>query len=162
MRKVLFKFDSQWQAQIVADILKNEGIASHELRGAREYTSIVTGIGEPALEILVDEQDFAKAQTLLLAYFQRSKISIVDDEHLISEAKRTPKYFRRVMFLSVASMVLLPLILNIVAAFNIGPMFKYETSSVKKTIALTTFCISFFVSGLELYWIVTSFLIQSF
>jgi hypothetical protein len=159
MRKVLFKFDSQWQAQIVAEILKNEGIASQELRGAREYTSIVTGIGEPAVEILVEEQDFAKAQSILLAYFQRSKIRLVEDEPA-AEAKKTPKYFRRVMFLSLASMVLLPVILNIFAAFNLGPMFESETSKVKKTIALAIFSVSLIVSGIELYWIVTQFLIQ--
>lgn len=160
MRKVLFKFDSQWQAQIVAEILKNEGISSHELRGAREYSSIVTGIGEPAVEILVEEQDFAKAQSLLLAYFQRSKIRLVDDEPTAAEAKKTPKYFRRVMFLSLASMVLLPVILNIVAAFNLGPMFESETSKIKKAVALAVFSLSLLVSGIECYWLVTQILIQ--
>lgn len=160
MRKVLFKFDSQWQAQIVAEILKNEGIASYELRGAREYTSIVTGIGEPAVEILVDEPDFAKAQSILLAYFQRSKIRLVEDEVSTPESKKTPKYFRRVMFLSLASMVLLPVVLNIFAAFNLGPMFESETSKTKKAMALAVFCLSLLVSGIECYWIVTEILIQ--
>jgi hypothetical protein len=160
MIKVLFKFDSQWQAQIVAEILKNEGIESHELRGAREYTSIVTGIGEPEVEVLVDEEDFAKAQTLLLAYFQRSKISLVENEPATTESKRTPKYFRRVMFLSLASMVLLPVVLNIFAAFNLGPMFENETSKTKKAVALMMFCLSLVVSVLESYWIATEVLIQ--
>ena len=160
MRKVLFKFDSQWQAQIVAELLKNEGIDSYELRGAREYSSIVTGIGEAAVEVLVDENDFAKAQSLLLAYFQRSKIRLVEDEPAAVESKKTPKYFRRVMFLSIASMVLLPVVLNIVAAFNLGPMFESESSKVKKAIALTVFSVSLLVSGIECYWIVTQFLIS--
>lgn len=160
MRKSLFKFDNQWQAQIVCEILKNQGIDAQELRGAREYSSILTGIGEAAVEVLVEEQDFAKAQSILLDYFQRSKIRLVDDEATAVEAQKTPKYFRRVMFLSVASMVLLPVVLNIVAALNVGPMFRTETSNIKKTIAMIVFCLSWVVSTFEMYCFITQVLIS--
>ena len=159
-KKLLFQFDSEWQARPAVETLKSNGIEVHEITTPREYSSIVTGIGQTGVSLYVDESQFNQAQSILLELLQRSKIQLVADEPPQPEAASQKNYFRRVMFFSMAGMFFLPIIFNFIAALNLSGLFRYETSSLKKTLAIICFCLAWVVAGFEFYWIILNYIIK--
>ena len=108
MRKQLYKFESSWQAELVQGLLKNEGIESFLLKGAREYTAIVTGMGQEApTEVYVEETQFENALKILNDYFKKSKIRVVDDEFVAppSKSKHRIRNFIIIFFVSAVLLV---------------------------------------------------------
>jgi hypothetical protein len=159
-KKLLFKFDSEWQARPVVELLRSHDIQVSEITTPREYSAIVTGIGHTGVSLYVDENQLNQAQNILLEFLQRSKIQLVTDDSTSTNLVSHKNFFRRVMFFSFAGMFFLPIIFNVIAALNLRGLFKHEPSVLKKSFAVTCFCLGWIVAGFELYWIAVNYLIK--
>ena len=157
MRKQLYKFEFSWQAELVQGLLKNEGIESFSLKGAREYTAIVTGMGQEApVEIYVEETQFDSALKILNDYFKKSKIRLVDNESEDLPAK-AKNYFRNIIFLSLAGAVFLPVIFNISAGLNYLRFLKQKPELKQKTIATIILIAGWVGAFAEIFWFLKTF-----
>lgn len=129
MRKLLHRFEHPWQAEIFQGLLKQEGIDSFAIEGAREYATIVTGIGQPLTELFVDEADMEAAQKALSAYLRKPHLHVVEDPPVESIEKPT-NHFRKILFFSFAGAVFLPVVLNIFAVLHLLKLLKMKDETL--------------------------------
>lgn len=137
MRKLLHRFEHPWQAEIFQSLLKQEGIESFAIEGAREYATIVTGIGQPLTELFVDNSNLEAANKVLTAYLRKPHLHVVEDQPTES-GQKPANHFRKILFFSLAGAVFLPVVLNIFAVFHLLKFLKLEDETLwTKFIAVT-------------------------
>ncbi len=153
MKKLLIKFEHVWQADAVKSLLAEKQIAYYEIKKSREYVSILTGIGQGAFEIYVQDDMLPLAQTVLTNYLKQTSLHLVDDSDENRDLKVRPNYFRRVIFLSVSSLVFLPIVFNYLAYLNFKKLLNSIASERQKNTALVVLIICFALALLEAVWI---------
>lgn len=151
--KKLHRFDVPWQADMMASELEQVGIKCDTKPASREYVAILTGMGFTPTDLYVDEDNLTKAKVLLQKFLSKAHTNIKLVEN--SESKPiTPNYYRRVLFFSLASIVTVPIIFNIVAALNFREMLKKKSSTFQdKMIAGFVMTVSTAVAVLFAFWI---------
>ncbi len=133
----MHRFEHPWQAELFQGLLNQEGIQNFTIEGAREYTTILTGIGQPVTQLFVDESDMEKAQKFLESYLRQSHLHLVED--LPEQAPKKPENpFRKVLFFSLAGAVVLPVMLNIFAVYHLIRFLKLEDETLfRKFVAVS-------------------------
>jgi hypothetical protein len=152
MRKFLHKFEHSWQAEIVKNLLEDNGINSVNLMGSRDYVDIVTGMGQVPTEIHVEEECFQEAQKILTNYFNRPILKIVDGNSLNFEEKSPKDDFRKIAFLSVAAVFFLPLVFNVLATLKLQKYLKQDHPLKRKLFTVTIVGLGWLGSLFILYW----------
>lgn len=159
MRKLLHRFEHPWQAEIFQGLLKQESIQSFTIEGAREYATIVTGIGQPLTELFVDESDLDAANKVLTAYLRKPHLHIVEEDHHAEAAEKLVNHFRRILFFSLAGAVFLPVILNIFAVYHLLKFLKLQDETLwDKFIAVTVTIAGWLGSAVLIYETLRHFL----
>ena len=161
MKNLVFQSENQWQVDLVQNILLNEHIRSTPVLAAREYSQIVTGIGQAQIKLYVGDEDAEKAQRLVKRYLNSPQLSLVTDELKEEETAlkfNDKNYFRRVMFLSVAGLFSIPIIFNILATYYYLKLLKQPVSERKKTTALVVLILCWIGVAVILNWIINGLL----
>lgn len=131
MTTLLRKVRSTWELDAITYQLTTAGIEFHTVRSAREYTSILLGGDDDCFDIFVEEKDLKKAQDFL----KTEPLKAESSEPQVTEKN----YFKRVVFFSMASVVLAPILFNLAASLNFGPMLKQNISWKLKVFATVIF-----------------------
>ena len=160
MSKLLHKFEHPWQAEIFQGLLKQEGIESFQLKGAREYASIVTGIGEAQTEVFVEEPNLSKAQQVLAHYLNKVHLHVVEDVPT-EPAKKTKNSFGKLVFCSVAGAVVLPVILNIFAIFHLVNFLKDTDENLLKKLVAVSIVIAGWAGSITLIYVTLTHLMTT-
>jgi hypothetical protein len=134
MSRLLHKFEHPWQAEIFQELLANEGIRSYIIKGAREYVTILTGIGQPPTELVVDDNDYASAQKYLSDYLRKSKLQLVEEEPATVALPEPKNHFNYVIFLSALGAVLIPVIFNVLATYHLVLLWREQNAPNGKKI----------------------------
>lgn len=157
MKKKLCFFDHTWQAEMLLSELHVNEINAEAILKPREYISIITGMSHSPTEIYVEEKDLARAEKLLQHFLNKnnSKIYLVGENNS-ADSTTSDKYYKRVIFFSLSSIVFLPLIFNLVALINYKELLKYPHTTKMKSISLAALIMGLFLSSFVAYWIYKS------
>lgn len=117
MRKLLVKFDQIWQADAVKSLLGQKNIAFYEIKSPREYSSIITGIGQGSVEIYVDEEEWTKAEAVLSQYKSATALHLVSEEPELAVSSEQPRKSRKNYFLFVFAILILLGIIEFIRHF---------------------------------------------
>jgi hypothetical protein len=162
MRKLLHRFEHPWQAEIFQGLLKQEGIESVQLRGAREYASIVTGIGDASVEVFVEEADLTEAQKVLSQYLKKTHLHIVEDvpERGPAPPVNSKGSFGKIVFFSVAGAVLLPVILNIFAVYHLFYFLKGKEETLFSKMVAVSIVVAGWAGSVALIYVTLTHLLN--
>jgi len=142
----LAEFDQPWQAELVISELKNLNIETSFDTKTREYTSIVLGGLSQKCTLYVDEGNFPQAKA---AYDQ-----IISSHSKSNEGEPiTRNYFKRVVIFSILGLIVLPIVFNIAATFNIPRLLSSPTTTGKKMFAVVVWLSCWAVSLIEIFYI---------
>jgi len=155
MRKLLHRFEHPWQAELFQGLLNQEGIQSFKLEGAREYATIVTGIGQPISEVFVDEHDFESASAVLAAYLRKPHLHVVE-EPVAEPGKKPENSFRKILFFSAAGAVFLPVILNVFAVFHLVKFLKIKDETLFRKFVAVAVVIAGWSGSISLIYLTTT------
>ena len=137
MQKQLIMVEFQWQADAITHELGRRGIEATVTQKGREYASIISGITGNTIEISVEESDFIRAADI---------VGRMGDS-AIATSRSAESYFKRVVVFSLISVILLPIVFNIVASANYTEL-KRVSSNPRQKAAAGVVLLTFWVFGL--------------
>ena len=155
MKQLLAKFDNNWQADAVKNLLSERQIAYYEIKSSREYVSILTGIGQGFTELYVDADQLSDAKSIYEGYRKATSLHLVSTDQ-ISEQKdaRPQEYYRKVVFLSLASLILFPILFNLIATWNFKLLWNNKIEQHRRVSAVLVLVACWLLAGVEAWWIV--------
>lgn len=119
---LLCRLNNQWEVDGLMAQLSDSGIQGEVVSKAREYTNIITGMGNGSFVIYVRPEDFLRAKNL-------NPATEIDPPH--------KNYFKRVVFFSFLATIFFPLVFNVVATINYRMLQRDPTiSPLKKWLGL--------------------------
>lgn len=133
MEHLVYTSEYQWQTDYVQGLLKASHIESITLTQAREYAQIVTGIGQPIIEIYVSSENKEQALKIISQYLKSANLTLVDAEN-----QNEKNYFRTTLFFSLASCFFLPIIFNLIATHSFFKLLKQKQNQKQDKIIVAT------------------------
>lgn len=100
-------FTDHNEAQMAEGVLQSNGLKT-SLIGNKEYVALVAGGGAGRYELLLEPQDFAKAEEILSAIEKAPSASVSGE----------PNYFKRAVMQSILGVIILPVVFNIAALMS--------------------------------------------
>lgn len=137
-QKIVRKFNFKWQADILLNHLQNANITAFILENPREYSSIITGIGNGNFSVTVSHQDYDQAVAIEQQLTRSQQLSVVEDP-IHRDAPTPPHYFKRLIIYTLLSTIL-PFVFHIIATFAYFKSLE-QNKSIKKNIFATAIII---------------------
>lgn len=134
--KYLRSFDNAWQAEAFGQELEKIGIRYRIAPRAREYTTVLLGGSQDVVDMFVNEHRHALALQTLAEMLEAGTPLPASSQ----EPNRD--YFKRIIFLSVLGVCLMPLVFNWAATSNYLLFRKQNPSSKRHAIAVSVLIIS--------------------
>jgi len=143
-------------------LLKQQGIESVQLRGAREYASIVTGIGDASIEVFVEEAELPEAQKVLSQYLKKTHLHVVEDTSERGHPAQVGASgsFGKIVFFSVAGAVVLPVVLNIFAAYHLYYFLKVKDETLFSKMVAASIVIAGWAGSVALIYVTLTHLMN--
>lgn len=117
MNTKVFRFDFIWQAEQFSHLLTDNDIENQMVFKSREYAQIVTGGSQGTYEVIVDADQFEKAQAIMQSSLSKeaNKESTEED---VEQAQDGRRLYSKVIFFSFAAILSFPILFNWVAWQN--------------------------------------------
>ncbi|MBC7466642.1 MAG: DUF2007 domain-containing protein [Bdellovibrio sp.] len=122
--KLISKFSSQLEAQIVSQSLIARGIRC-EVHGAKEYSSFVVGGDLGSFELFVEEDKYNEAFEIIRA----QRVTAAPTEQIHHEPK---SYLKKAVIFSLLAAVMIPVVFNYVAFVNLKAYLTTEPNPGKR------------------------------
>lgn len=126
--KTLKIFNDRMEAEFAENSLKNLGIETF-LRGSKEYTSHILGGQAGRYELLVNTDDFDRAQL----HLQGPKLKLAEPESGEEPTASKSSYLKKAIIFSIYATVFLPVVFNYFAVQNLLAFRSLETDSFRRT-----------------------------
>lgn len=123
------EFDDQTEATMALDFLKGQGFQV-EMRGVRDYTSILMGGARGRYSIFVIENQKSQAQEMLLSTSENRPEVSTKKEHLSNPSY----YFRRSIIFAVIACIMFPVIANIISIRDAYTYIKMQPGKNTNTV----------------------------
>ena len=117
------------EAEFAENSLKSLGIESF-LRGSKEYTSHILGGQAGRYELLVNTDDFDRAQL----HLQGPKLKVAESEVGEDPAANKSSYLKKAIIFSVYATVFLPIVFNYFALQNLRSYRALESNEMRKSL----------------------------
>lgn len=145
-QKFLTHVDQTWKLEALTGALRQQGIEPRIRQKAREYVSILTGMGNASYDVFVNESDFLRAMQVI---------------HDLSpgEPLTAPRIndFRRVIALSLLGLILAPVVFNGIATWQSAKLWPDpDVARAKKILAAVVLLVGWFVALSEVVMIARS------
>ena len=120
-------FNDRMEAEFAENSLKSLGIESF-LRGSKEYTSHILGGEVGRYELLVNIDDFDRAQI----HLNGPKLKLAEPEKEENRAGKKSGYLKKAVIFSIYATVFLPIVFNYFAVQNLIRYRALETDSFRR------------------------------
>ena len=143
--KVVRTYISGTEAQIRSGRLTADGI-TNQVQGGRAYTSVVLGGSDGRWQILVNDEDFERAEEIL----KDSPIFVVE------EASVNPRpHLKKAVMFAVFAILFAPIVFHIFSIQQAITYWKLESDLKAKTVWVFILCL-LYMASLPLLWFIIS------